>query len=250
MTVVRLALAGTNENRARTAFAPHHEAKPALLVSFVYLKSFQLGRGGYGFRDWVLDSGAFSAHMSGTDIPLRTFIETAKQLLATDARLTEVFALDVIGDWKASLRNCEAMWKAGVPAIPCYHRGEPLHVLQEMARQYPKIALGGVARTRIQEKNRWAAQCFARVWPKRIHGFGFGSEASVMAMPFHTVDATNWEMGPCAFGTWNTYGDLSVRGKLQNLRPEVEWFLRLEARAKVKWSRELAKLETKQKESA
>lgn len=252
MTTVRLAAAVYNEDRAATGLKPRPiPLAPALLVSYVYLKPFQQAREKYGFRDWVLDSGAFSAHMSGTEIKLQDYINTAKMLRELDPTLTEVFALDVIGDWKASLHNCEEMWKQGVPAIPTYHRGEPEHVLKTIAREYPKIALGGVARMKIDGKNAWAKQCFARIWPKKVHGFGFGSEVSVMEMPFHSVDATNWEMGPCAFGNWRAYGKMSVRGGKQDLRAEVDWYLKLEQRAKVKWGPALSSIpEHQERESA
>jgi hypothetical protein len=183
---LRLALANGQGERngtsglERTSSTPR--VLPALLVSFVYLPPFQFNRPRYAFRDWVLDSGAFSAFASGTVIDLAQYIDTCRALLATDPQLTEVFALDVIGDHLASRRNCEAMWKAGVPAIPCYHRGEPEAELLSMARDYPKLALGGVARLRGPEKLRWAEQCFARVWPKRIHGFGFGRTTAPVAL--------------------------------------------------------------------
>lgn len=230
---------------------PHHKGRhdggvllsPALLVSYVYLEAFLKNLHQYQFRDWVLDSGAFSAHQSGTKIELQAYIDTCKKLLANDPKLTEVFALDVIGDWKASLRNYEEMWKQGVPAIPCYHYGEPEHVLRTLARDYPKIAIGGCAMMKIDKKNAFAGQCFARVWPKKIHGFGFGSERSIMSFPFHSVDATNWELGPCKYGRWASFGQMSVRGSKQNLRSEVEWYLALERRARDRWAKEMALLD-------
>lgn len=218
------------------------DSAPALLVSFVYLKPFLRHQKHYMYRDWALDSGAFSAHMSGDDIDLDEYIDTCRHLMATDKTLTEIFALDVIGDWKAGLKNCEKMWAKGIPAIPAYHIGEPWDVLAGIAKDYPKIALGGVARMRAGVKKVWAGQCFARVWPKRIHGFGFAQEDVVMAYPWHSVDATNWELGPCAFGRWNTYGKLSVRGSHQNLRVEVEWYLKLEAKARWRWRQQMASL--------
>jgi hypothetical protein len=219
------------------------ETSPALLVSYVYLDPFLKNQHRYAYRDWVLDSGAFSAHMSGTKIDLTAYIAKCKELLASDPTLTEVFALDVIGDYRASLRNCEKMWEAGVPAIPCYHINEPVDALFHIAKTYPKVALGGVARVKRGIKLEFARQCFARVWPKKIHGFGFGDETSILSLPFHSTDATNWELGPCAFGRWNSYGKLSVRGSKQNLRAEVEWYLRLEERARRKWVKEMALLE-------
>jgi hypothetical protein len=190
-----------------------------------------------------MDSGAFSAFSSGVEIDLQAYIDCCQELLATDPTLTEVFALDVIGDWKASLKNAEEMWRQGVEAIPCFHYGEPWDLLKGLAKDYPKIALGGCVGKK--DKDKFALQCFARVWPKKVHGFGFGSEKSIMTIPFHSVDATNWEMGPCAYGRWNAFGGkMSVRGSAQNLRAEVEWYLELERKARDRWKREMALLET------
>jgi hypothetical protein len=241
---VRLAVAIEGGGSMSPAAFERHlspcDNRPALLVSYVYLKPFLANRHRYHYRDWVLDSGAFSAHNSGTEIRLQDYIDCCQRLKDEDQTLTEVFALDVIGDWKASLANCEAMWAQGVEAIPCYHVGEPESILKGIAKDYPKIALGGCVGYR--DKDHFAAQCFARVWPKKIHGFGFGSEKSVMALPWHSVDATNWEIGPCKFGRWQSYGKMSVRGSKQNLRAEVEWYLALEQRARQRWKKEMTKL--------
>ena len=225
----------------RLAEATSPDTKPALLVSYVYLAPFLKNRHRYAYRDWVLDSGAFSAHNSGTEIELQDYINCCKELQATDPTMTEVFALDVIGDWKASLKNCEEMWRQGVEAIPCYHVGEPVAELTAMAKDYPKIALGGCVGYR--QKLKFAEQCFARVWLKAIHGFGFVSEKDIMALPWHSVDATNWEIGPCKFGRWNAFGQMSVRGSKQNLRAEVEWYLDLERRARQKWTGAMKQLD-------
>jgi hypothetical protein len=149
------------------------DRSPALLVSYVYVQPFLRHKHRYHYRDWVMDSGAFSAHMSGTKIELQAYIDKCRALLETDPSLTEVFALDVIGDWRASLKNTEEMWRQGIGAIPCYHLGEPQDVLTGIARDYPKIAVGGVVG--YKHKDKWAEQIFARVWPCKIHGFGFGS---------------------------------------------------------------------------
>lgn len=216
--------------------------RPALLVSYVYLPPFLENKHRYCYRDWALDSGAFSAHNSGMEIKLQDYIDCCKTLVGEDRTLTEVFALDVIGSWKDSIKNAEEMWKQGVEAIPTFHYGEPWDVLKGIAKDYPKIAVGGCVGKR--DKDKFASQCFARVWPKKIHGFGFGSEKSIMLLPFHSVDATNWEIGPCKYGRWNAFGGhCSVRGSEQNLRAEVEWYLDLEKRARERWKKEMARLE-------
>jgi hypothetical protein len=215
---------------------------PALLVSFVYLDGFLPMREELSYRDWALDSGAFSAHNSGTPVDLDSYIRVARELQDSDPSLAEVFALDDIGDWRASARNTEVMWEAGVEAIPTYHYGEPPEVLDRIAERYPKIALGGVARSlRGKKRAEWFSQCFARVWPKRVHGFGVFDQSLVMAFPFESCDATSWEINPCAFGNWRGYGSqrVSVRGSRQDLRVEVEYYLWLEGEMRRRWRREM-----------
>lgn len=196
-------------------------------------------------RSWVLDSGAFSVWTKGRTIDLTKYIEDCKQLKAADPMLTEIFALDVIGDWRASLKNYEAMWKAGVEAIPTYHVGEPADVLLGLARDYPKIALGGAVG--YAGKLGWAQQCFARVWPKKMHGLGFGSYRQVMSLPWHSVDSSNYSTAS-RFGKWMSFGPghqgthLSVRGH-RDMSGELNYYIDLEKEMQQRWADEMKKLE-------
>lgn len=221
---------------------------PSILISFYYLKGFLKDRKYYRIRNWVLDSGAFSAFNLGVEIKLNDYIRTCKKLLATDKQLVEIFSLDVIPhgkisydkSWRMGLKNTEKMWKAGIEAIPVYHIGEPEDVLIGMARDYPKVGIGGVTRIRGNKaKEKFIGQCFSRIWPKKIHGLGVGSEFLIMKFPFHSMDATNWEIAPCAFGSWKKYGKISIRGSKQNLRSQVEWYLDLERKAQARWKKEM-----------
>jgi len=99
-------------NPKKSSIWSNSELRPALLISFFYLDPFLKNQHLYCYRDWAMDSGAFSAKNSGVEIDLNKYIETCKRLLAEDQTLTEVYALDVIGDWKASIKNCEIMWAA------------------------------------------------------------------------------------------------------------------------------------------
>lgn len=240
---VRLALGGAVK-RLKMALQPvPGELQPALLCSYVYLNLLVGHQHEYSYRDWSLDSGAFSAHQLGIKIELAQYIAKCHELFATDPKLTECFSLDVIGDWRGSERNTEQMWKAGVQAIPVYHHGEPEALLKHMASAYPKIAIGGAVGLVASVKQKWAEQCFARVWPKKIHGLGFGSELAAMGLPFHSMDATNWQAGPTRFGSWKTFGSMSVRGGSQNVRCEVDWYLALERKARSRWRKEMEALE-------
>lgn len=222
------------------------DSRPALLVSYYYLEPFLANKHRYAYRNWVLDSGAFSAHNSGAVIDIDEYIRVCHELKGSDSTLTEIFALDDIGDWRKSLKNTEYMWGRGVEAIPTFHFGEPWDLLVGLARDYPKIALGGLVGQKVTPRDKWIGQCFARVWPKRIHGFGLCGEATLMKFPFHSVDATNWEIGPCKYGVWRAFGRqrVSVRGSKQNLRAEVEFYLDLERRVRERWKKEMEKLES------
>lgn len=222
------------------------EKGPSVLVSYPFLSDFQSLRGELYFRSWVLDSGAFTAVTQGLDIDLVQFTETACALAESDEKLEEVFALDVVGDWKATLRNCEYMWKRGVQAIPTFHRGSPWEALTEISDCSDKIAIGGIGARGLsqQQRREFIDQCFARVWPKKIHGFAVGSRRLIMSYPFHSVDASSWTLNAMKFGHWQAYGNKALGRGLSShdLAVQMDYYLGIEDDAKRRWGRELRKL--------
>lgn len=105
-------------------------------------------------------------------------------------------------------------------------------MLVGLARNYPKIAVGGMARLRGRRKRWFAEQCFARVWPKAVHG---------LAVPWHSTDASNWELNAAKFGRWKAFGgrNIGIRGGARDLRSEVAWYRQLEQLARHRWRREM-----------
>lgn len=244
MTTLRFAIAGsTNE---LNAFG-RPEVLPRVLISYWYYESFARVREQLYFQDYVLDSGAFSAKHSGADIDLNEYIEFCLNLQKTDPLCKEIYALDVIGDYKETLKNTEKMWNAGIEAIPCYHLGEPWEALDYLAANYPKIALGGVALLRGKQKVAWAQYCFSRIWPKKVHGFACVTESILAAVPFHSVDATSW-LGPLRFGQpfRGMRGHIkAIRGgkSYKSIQLEIDAYLKLEERIAHRWRKELELLE-------
>ena len=207
---------------------------PALLVALgPSFDKFQAHREALAFRDFALDSGAFAAMVDGRVVRVEDWIPRVREI-AADPACAEVFALDVIGDAQASLANYAAIRRAGVDAIATYHFGEPWEVLDELCREYPKVALGGVARRfrRLHQREEWAERCLQRIWPKRVHGFGY-SAPSLERLPFHSIDASTWAYAPKGFGKYLSMRStqLSIRGR-PNIRVEVEHNLRLEREAR------------------
>lgn len=248
--VVRLAMGGAPQAQINGLSGVFEHQKPALLVSYFYYKNFAAIRNKCTFRDYVLDSGAFSAFNTGKQIDLQQYIDFCGKMLAEDRKLTEVFSLDVIGDAAASARNCEEMHRQGVPAIPTFHYGSDFSILEDLCNRYPKVALGGMVGKPLRSKvliDRFVGQCFARVWPKKLHGFGLASEELWNRYPFHSTDATTWVLRPSAYGTWRSYGGktkgMSVRGGNQKLRPEVDWYLEIERQLQARWKKQMEQLD-------
>lgn len=212
-------------------------------MSGVYLAPFNRNRALFSVRDWALDSGAFSVKNAGRIVTVDGYIETCRRLRDDPQPPIELYALDVIGDWRTSLKNTETMWRAGIEAIPCFHLGEPWDVLRGYARDYPKIALGGHARARgVSRKLAWMSECFSRAWPKKIHGFGAGSPIYVEKLPFHSTDASSWATRPGRFGNWVQWGYLGPM-KIRDYRGEVLAYLRAEREARMRWRKEMRRLE-------
>lgn len=243
MTAVRLALGGPPELLKRAlAPNPRYYKPPHILVSYVYLPLLDAIRDGISIESWSMDSGAFSAKKSGKVIDIEEYMQTCRDRMANDPQLTEVFALDVIGDHEGSAQNHAHMTKAGIKSMPVYHIGEPWEALEEMARTSDKIAVGGMTVLRGKKKLKFAEQCFARVWPKKVHGLGAGTEEMILSLPWHSVDASSWELGPCAFGTWKNYGHIRISTKAINLCEQVKQMLDIQQKAEWKWAKELAAL--------
>jgi hypothetical protein len=244
--LVGAAWGGANEQISTGVKERPADRLPALLVSYAYWDGFQQFRPRYAFRDFMLDSGAYSAFTVGITIDLERFIDFCLDRMARDPQCVEIIQLDVLNDWRQGQRNLRRMWDRGVPAIPVWHWNEPESLLQEYASAAPKIAVG--VREKSAQRKRWFyEQVFARVWPCRIHGLAIGSPDLLRAVPFHSADATNWILGPAGYGAYKSMGQpvRAPRGKAVNLKAEVEWWLKLERELKAKWGPMLAQIEPK-----
>jgi hypothetical protein len=219
----------------------HRETPVSLLVAYPDLKAFQKHRGRINIKRWCLDSGAFSAWNSGKTIKLPEYIAAAK-----DCDACEVFGLDVIGDAEATRHNLDAMWNQGMSAIPTFHYRAKWEWLAWCCEHSDKIALGGMAKERGSAKWKWIEQCFARCWPKKVHGFGVASPEAFALVPFHSVDATSWSYAPSAMGCWAGFTGRQMRLKSRGVKDywiEVQEHQRRERLAIFRWRRQLASLE-------
>lgn len=192
---------------------------------------------------WILDCGAYSALSAGKVLAVEPYIDYCREVLTWARPPAEIFALDVIGDWRGTERNYEAMLKAGIVCTPTWHRGSPPAQLVALASSSSKIAIGGVAKWRHgggRERTAWLAQQVGRVWPKRIHAFGVTTEDTILSVPFASADSTSWYKLPWR-GHWYG-GEIKPLFKTSSLVPMISRYLDLERRAKIRWARVMEKL--------
>lgn len=224
--------------------------KPALLVSYVYLEGFLANQERYQYRDWMMDSGAFTAYNAGTAIDLNKYIEACLSLKEKDKTLTEIICLDVIGSGPDSLKNAFIMKEAGVDCMPVFHIGDDWQILKEYCDNFEKVGLSCRFGEPMKKSYWFYDQCFARQWPHKFHSFGWVGEEMLMKYPFISSDSSTWELRPCAFGSWKFFGRIPVRGSKQNLTSQVRWFLELEDRLRQRWKKEIDILNAKAEEYA
>lgn len=222
-----------------------------VLMSFVYLDWWRSFKPYYRApRSMMLDSGAFSAHKSGKSVDIDALIVEAMK-----PEWDEAVGLDVIGDAAGSHRNAEYMLAKGcTKAMPTFHFGDPWEYLDDYAKRWPKVGLGGMVGVATKKLLPWLEQCFARAWPKKLHSFGRCEEDILIRFPFHSADTATWVLGPMfgrvltrgrgkvgtvKLGTKNISRDSMTHGRHQYL--ELLW--QREQRMIARWAPTLAKLD-------
>lgn len=206
MSVVYLAYASNTS--CHDTLRWHAQEEPVdLLVAVPELRRYLERRHEYNVGKWSLDSGAFSAWKSNKGISLKEYIDCCR-----DVDAYEIFGLDVINDYRATQRNLERIWAEGIRAIPTFHQGEPWDVLDWCCKHSEKIALSAKGKG----ANQWIQKCFARVWPKMIHGFAMASRKRLAMVPFDSVDASSWLYSPSKMGNWAGYSGTQQRVGVAN----------------------------------
>ncbi len=204
---MKLYIAG-NGRQAESDLIDYRTGARNRLLSYAFIDDWA----DLAFQFWVeerpesasvfLDSGAFSAMSRGSKIDMDkycTYIEQHKDALACYA------ALDVIGDWRATAVNLDAMLQRGLQPIPCFHRGSPWGELDRIAKDHKHIALGGMVggegkrgTTTEDDLSPHLDHCFAiikRHWPVKVHVFGVVAQWVLEKYPLYSADSSSAIMG-------------------------------------------------------
>lgn len=203
-------------------FGPAEDKEGGLLVSYHYFKTKDLAPilERLPVKPMVFsDSGGFSAHSQGAPVDIDQYISWLRRNKSS----IDIYAnLDVIGDWRGTLKNQIKMERAGLRPLPCLHYGSDPSEIRRYARHgYDYMCLGGLvphsfhltqALTALRKKRqppkkgehivRWLDEChmIAAEEGMGLHGFGVTNWRAVTRYPWKSVDSSTWVSGS-KFGT-------------------------------------------------
>ena len=154
------------------------------------------------YRLLLLDSGAFTFLSSNKSaINWEEYIQDYADFINT-YNIELFFELDI--DAIVGLKEVERLRKlleslTGKKSIPVWHKNRGREYLERMCREYPYVALGGIAIKEIPIKKfeplfPWFINT-AHKYGSRIHGLGYTNQKGLRKYKFDSVDSTAWLYG-------------------------------------------------------
>jgi len=156
----------------------------------------------------AVDSGAYSAWRRGASVDLGEYADYCARV---ETQVEWYANLDVIGDWRAGVRNLAALERRGLSPVPVFHLGEPWGLLEDFALGYGRVAIGRGPGVSFAGMWRMLEEIFGRF--SRVdgaplvafHGFRMTDRRIMARFPFESVDSTTWTAG-CAWDALPTDG--------------------------------------------
>ena len=151
-----------------------------------------------GYTDIMLDSGAFSAQMKGTDVDLDAYADYVKRF---QDDITIAVSVDVIWEGEKSLANWDYLCDKGCYTMPVYHFGEDEKILAEYVRRAEWVGVGGVASKGNSQRLSWQTLfphfdwLFTKYPEHKFHAFGINMPELINRFPFYSCDAVTWRIG-------------------------------------------------------
>lgn len=186
---------------------------PYMLDSYYYCRDdTPFGPVGLQFRDrykgFLLDSGAFtfmeSVSQDTSQIDFQKYTEEYAEFINTHS-IDSFFELDIdsvvglprVRELRGVLEN-----RTGKDCIPVWHKSRGKDAFLNLAREYDRIAIGGIVAGEFSNSERKYFNWFvdkAHELDSKIHGLGFTPQA-IQNYRFDSVDSTSWLSGG-RFGT-------------------------------------------------
>lgn len=138
---------------------------------------------------FLLDSGAFTAWNAGKAVSLDSYQQF---LSSTPVDVWRYFALDVIGDPAATMRNYDAMLDAGYNPIPVF---TPSQSFDDIAKYYETsdvIGCGGLTTKYGRESISYLTKVFSHAKGRAIHLLGYTKPEYIKHFKPYSCDSSSW----------------------------------------------------------
>jgi len=146
--------------------------------------------------DLFMDSGAFTFLSKNKNVD----IEEYRAYIQKNSSLLDICSsMDVIGSWQKSVEYFEQLNNGDQKFMPCFHIGEPFHVLEKYMEQSDILSIGGMVPLSYKELRTYldflfpSYLCDKKGYPKvKVHGFGMTDQRLMFRYPWYSVDSSTW----------------------------------------------------------
>lgn len=200
-------------------------SKLNVLVAYPYMsKSLVQNLIKYGDRiNFLLDSGAFTAWKSGKPIELNQYCDFLDSLPIKPWRY---FALDVVGDAKATMANYEKMLQRGYKPIPVFTPSQEFTDIEKYYKTTDMIGCGGLTNKFGKDGIRYLQKVIEHVKGRKIHLLGYTKPDYIKFFRPYSCDSSSWiraqRYGLCDLYVGNgKYLSFTRRQAASHPKPEI-----------------------------
>ena len=157
-------------------------------------------------KGFLLDSGAFSFLKGTASVDWDDYARRYAEYIVEHG-ITQFFELDIdpiVGLKKVEKIRAMLERVTGIQPIPVWHRSRGKDYYLGMVRDYPYVALGGIALKTWPKKYHWAFPWFvsmAHEHGTQVHALGY-SASKVTQYGFDSFDSATWLRGSMAATTF------------------------------------------------
>lgn len=167
--------------------------------------------------DLLIDSGAFTIWTEGLKTGRRLdLMDDYCQFLKQYRHLFwDYIAMDVIGEWKDTMRNLEHMLGQGLNPRPVLTLDMPLSLMPELNAVKGAVCIAGAVGKRKTFYMQRVQLAHREVPESRLHGLGFCAWPEIVRLPLDSVDSSSYIRGQMTGHrlTFSTLRGISARGK-------------------------------------
>lgn len=172
-----------------------------VLESFYYVQEWQ--KDFIKNKKWkmfLLDSGAFTFFSGNKNINWEKYVELYADFIIEN-NVDYFFELDIdsiVGYKKVLILREKLESLTCKKCIPVWHKSRGIQEYKKLCKEYPYIAIGGIAIKDISIKQYQGFPALiqlAHTFGCKVHGLGFTQMAYLDKIHFDSVDSTAWKSG-------------------------------------------------------